>query len=95
METHQPTLAPIRGNHLDTQFLRRHFTKVVIQEIPTRRYWKGTGVWTSEIDKATTFRSCSAAMEDATHLKLKNVQLVLTRELRECEVFPLKTSIRA
>lgn len=83
------------GNRFDTQFLRRHFTKVLIQEIPTRRYWEERGVWTSDIEKATNFQTCSAALEHATHLKLPNVQLVLTREPRECEVIPLRTSIRA
>jgi hypothetical protein len=83
--------SPEGGVKFDTQFLKRHSTSVVIQEMPTGRYWKSTGVWTADIDKATTFRACSAALEQATHLKLQNVQLVLTREIIECEVIPIKT----
>jgi hypothetical protein len=78
----------------DTQLLRRRSSKVVIQETPTRRFWQRTGIWTSNIDKATSFQSCSAAMEQATNCKLQNVQLVLTREITECEIIPLKASFR-
>ncbi len=85
---------PEGGGKFDTQFLRRHFTKVVIQEMPTGRYWKSSGVWTANVDGATSFQTCSAALEQATHLKLQNVQLVLTREIKECEVIPLKASVR-
>lgn len=96
MDANQPVVpVPISGSKFDTQFLRRHFTKVVIQETPTRRYWGNTGIWTSDVEKATSFRTCSAALEHATHLKLQNVQLVLTRELKECETIPIKTSFRA
>ena len=82
------------GITFDTQFLRRHFSKVVIQETSTGRFWQHPGVWTADTEKATSFRTCSAALEQATHLKLQNVQLVLTREIRECEVIPLKMSFR-
>ena len=78
----------------NTQLLRRHFTKVVIQEMPTGRYWESNGVWTTDIDHATIFRTCTAALEQATHLKLQNVQLVMTREIKELEIIPVKTSVR-
>jgi hypothetical protein len=93
MRTHQPASATSRGNSFDTQFLRRHFTKVVIQEIPTRRYWQTLGVWTSNIEAARTYDSCTKALEEALFLKLKNVQLVLNREFKEWEIIPIKTSI--
>jgi hypothetical protein len=86
---------PKAGVKFDTQFLRRHFSKVVIQESPTGRFWQNSGIWTTDIEKATSFRACSAAFEEATHLKLQNVQLVLTREIKETEVIPIKTSVRA
>ena len=89
-----PVAASSAGNKFDTQFLRKHFTKVVIQEMPTRRYWGSSGVWTFDIEKATIFRTCSAAHEEAMHLKLPNVQLVLIRELKEFEIIPLKASVR-
>jgi hypothetical protein len=82
------------GVKFDTQFLRRHFSKVVIQETATRRFWQNSGIWTTDLEKATSFQTCSAALEQATHLKLQNVQLVLTREIKECEIIPLKTSVR-
>ena len=80
---------------LDTQYLRRHCTTVVIQEIPTRRYWVNAGVWTSDIERATQFNTCSAALEQAAHSKLSNVQLVLAREIKEYETIPLKSTIGA
>jgi len=83
------------GTKFDTQFLRRNFAKVVIQEVPTRRFWQSTGIWTTDVDKATSFRTCSAALEQATLFRLQYVQLVLTREIKECEVIPLKASFRA
>ena len=86
------TPAAKEGVKLNTQFLRRNSSKVLIQEASTGRYWQSTGVWTSDVDKATTFRTCSAALEQATHLKLQNVQLILAREIKECEVIPIKTS---
>jgi hypothetical protein len=85
---------PKAGVKFDTQFLRRHFSKVVIQESPTGRFWQNSGVWTTDLEKATSFQTCSAALEQATHLKLQNVQLVLTREIKECEIIPLKASVR-
>jgi len=67
----------------------------MIQETSTGRYWQSSGIWTSNVDNATSFQSCSAALEQTAHLKFQNVQLVLTREITECEVIPLKTSFRA
>jgi hypothetical protein len=85
---------PKAGVKFDTQYLRRHFSKVVIQESATGRFWQNAGFWTTDLEKATSFQTCSAALEQATHLKLQNVQLVLTREIKECEIIPLKTSVR-
>lgn len=90
MDTNQPTLpATSRGTRVDTQFLSRHCVKVVIQEIPTRRFWGSGGVWILEIEKATTFDSRSAALEAASRQNLHNVQLVLSRELKEWEIIPI------
>jgi len=83
------------GIKFDTQLLRRHLSKVVIQETATGRFWQSTGLWTTDPKKATSFQTCSAALEEATLLKLQNVQLVLTREIKECEIIPLKTTFRA
>lgn len=80
---------------LNTEFLRRHATTVVIQEIPTRRYWESIGVWTSDIDRAAQFDTCSGAVEQAMHFKLSNVQLVLAREITEYETIPLKATFRS
>lgn len=54
------------GIEFDTRFLRRNCTKVVIQEIPTRRYWGSRGVWTSDIEKASDFQTGSSAGTRAT-----------------------------
>ena len=77
---------------LNTEFLRRHSTTVVIQEIPTRRYWVSSGVWTADIERAAQFDTCSGAQEEAMHFKLSNVQLVLARELTEYEIIPLRAT---
>ena len=77
---------------LNTQFLRQHSTTVVIQEVPTRRYWAGNGVWTSDIEQAAQFDTCSGAMDQAMHSKLSNVQLVLAREITEYETIPLRAT---
>jgi hypothetical protein len=90
MDTTQLTLpATSRGTRVDTQFLTRHCIKVVIQEIPTRRFWGSGGVWILDIEKATSFDSRSAALETASHQNLHNVQLVLSREIKEWEIIPI------
>ena len=81
-----------RGALFDTHFLRQNSLKVVIQEIYTRRYWGSAGVWTLDMALATTFTSRSDALEAAINQKLRNVQLVLSREFRELEVAPIETS---
>ena len=86
--------ATFRGNTYDTQILRQVLTKVVIQEIPTRLYLSVGDFWTLDIENATTFDSRSAALEKATHLKLQNVQLVLSRVTKEWEIIPIKTNSR-
>lgn len=83
------------GIESDTRFLRRDLTKVVIQEIATRRYWGSRGVWTSEIEKANDFQTGTSALEHVRRLELPNVQLVVIHEFKECQVIPLKTSIRS
>ena len=87
--------AIFRGNKFDSQFLKQVLTKVVIQEIPTRLYLSAGDFWTLEIENATVFDSRSAAMEEASNLKLQNVQLVLKREIKEWEIIPIETSVRA
>lgn len=77
----------------DTEFLSRQSTKVMIQEISTRRFLASTGVWTPDAGQALTFRSGSAAMEHLTQRKLTNVQLVLTRAITVSEVIPV-TNVR-
>ncbi len=94
MDATQPTdSATIRGSMSDSQFLRQVLTKVVIQKIPTRLYLSAGDFWTLDIEHATTFVSRSAALQEATNLKLQNVQLVLSRELKEWEIIPVTTSI--
>jgi hypothetical protein len=78
----------------DTEFLSRQSTKVMIQEISTRRFLATTGVWTADPGQALTFRSGSAAMEHLTQRKLTNVQLVLTRAITVSEVIPVTTAMR-
>jgi hypothetical protein len=78
----------------DTEFLSRQSTKVVIQEISTRRFLAPTGVWTADAGQALTFRSGSAAMEHVTQRKLTNVQLVLTRAITVSEVIPVTNARR-
>jgi hypothetical protein len=78
----------------DTQFLKRHSIKVVIQESPGGRYWECRGRWTSDLQAATSFSSCTAALEHATHLSLSDAQLVLTHESKACGVIPLKAGAR-
>lgn len=84
--------APLPGS--DTEFLSRHSTKVMIQEISTRRFLAPTGVWTPDAGQALTFRSGSAAMEHVTQWKLTNVQLVLTRAITVSEVIPMTSAMR-
>ena len=78
----------------DTQIVSRTFARVVLQEIPTSRYYQGPGVWTSDILHACDFQTGSAAMECAARLNLSNVQLVMTQEFRDCQIFPLKNSLK-
>src|SRR5688572_5083038 len=74
----------------DTDFLKRNWIKVLIQEVPGGQYWQCTGLWTSEFQEATSFATCTAAMAQATHLNLASAQLVLTRESKAYGVIPLK-----
>jgi hypothetical protein len=74
----------------DTDFLKRHWIKVLIQELPSGRYWECTGLWTSDYQAATSFATCTAAMAQAAHLNLPGAQLVLTRESKAYGIIPLK-----
>jgi hypothetical protein len=95
MSMEQPaTTQSSSGLKLDQQFLRRHISKVLIQEAATRRYWQSAGVWTADAAKASNFASYSAALEQATRLKLRNVQVILTHYITECEVIPLEASFK-
>jgi hypothetical protein len=66
--------------------------KIMIQEIPTRRYYRTPGVWTGDIRKASDFRTSTAALETILKSNLNNVQLVSTRDFKRFQVFPLKRS---
>ncbi len=93
----KPTLsnhdAPASGHSFDTDFLRRHSTKVVIQETATRRYLTAAGLWNISRDQACTFRSGSAAMEAVKQQKLTQVRLVLTRDITFSEIIPVTNSM--
>jgi len=67
-------------------------TKVMIQEIPTRRYLRNGGFWTPDIERATVFENKSAAIEAANGQEFTNVQLVMGREFKEKEILPLRTA---
>jgi hypothetical protein len=68
--------------------------KALIQEIPTRRFYQFSGVWTADIQRASDFRTASAALEFATKSQLKNVQVLLTEDLKQYQAFPIARSIR-
>ena len=69
--------------------------KVMIQEVPTRRYYRSTGVWTNDVAQASDFRTSTAALAAISKSKLRNVQLVATRNLKDFEVFPLRQTLVA
>lgn len=76
--TGQPTDAnPFRSIKFDLQSVP---TEVVIQEIQSRLYLSETDFLTPKIADARRFDSCSTALEETTHLKLANVQLVTNNE---------------
>ncbi len=64
--------------------------KIMIQEIPTRRYYRAAGVWTGDVREASDFRTGSAALEVIQRSKLLNVQLVATDDFKAYQVFPLQ-----
>ena len=66
----------------------------MIQEIPTRRYLRNGGFWTPDIEQATVFANKSAAIEAANEQAFTNVQLVMSREFKEWEILPLKTTTK-
>ena len=57
--------------------------KIMIQEIPTRRYYRTAGVWTGDIHEASNFRTSSAALEVVNRSNLQNVQLVATQDFKD------------
>ena len=69
--------------------------RIMIQEIPTRRYYRTAGVWTGDIHEASDFRTGSAALKVVQQSKLNNVQLVATQDFKAYQVFPLKPRIDA
>jgi hypothetical protein len=83
-------VAPASATGYDTEFLRRHSSKVLIQDAATRRYLTATGLWTTQPELAMTFRSGSSALEHVNRLKLNNVNLVLSRAITVSEVIPMK-----
>jgi len=83
------------SQQFDTQFLKRHWLKVVIQEITSGRYWECKGVWTSDFQDATSFATCTAALAHANHLKLTDAQLILTRGSKAYGVIPLNSNASA
>jgi hypothetical protein len=78
----------------DTQFFNRTLARVLIQEIPTGRYYRGPGVWAADEAQAFDFQTGSAARECAAKLGLANVQVVMTQEFRQCQIFALKSSLK-
>jgi hypothetical protein len=93
--TPPPHDAPASAAGYDTEFLRRHVSKVLIQDAVTRRYLTVADLWTPQADQAMPFRSGSAAMEHVTRKKLTRVQLVLTRAITFSEVIPMADLLRA
>jgi len=77
----------------NTQYFRRILSQVLLQEIATGRYYQGAGIWSSDAAGAVKFRTDSAARECATRLNLTNVQVVITHEFRECQIFPFQNKL--
>ncbi len=63
--------------------------KIMIQEIPTRRYYRTAGVWTGDVREASDFRTSSAALDVVARSHLQNVQLIATQDFKDYQVFPL------
>ena len=69
--------------------------KILIQEIPTRRYYRAAGVWTGDIREASDFHTGSAALEVVQRSHLHNVQLIATQDFKDYQVFPLSHAAAA
>lgn len=96
MDTNElPISATSRGSKFDSQFLRRLITRVVIQDISSRLYLSEGDFWTLEIEAARSFDSRTAALAEATLLGLHNVQLVLSRDIKEWEIVPIGADLIA
>ena len=68
-------------------------SKVVIQEIPSGLYLSQEDFWTPDIEDARPLDSCSAALEEATHLKLNSVQLFVNRVPKEWAICQSGTGV--
>jgi hypothetical protein len=79
----------------DTHFFSRTLPNVLLQEISTQRYLGNGGGWTTELAQARNFHTRSTAIEHALAQKLQNVQLVVTLEVKECHIMPLKPPVEA
>lgn len=80
-------------HRFDTQFLTRHWLQMVIQEVPGGRYWERHGSWTSDLQHAACFVTCTDALSLATRLGLSAAQLVLIRQSKAYGVVPLYRSL--
>jgi len=83
------------GSKGDTEIFSRPLSRVLLQEIPTGRYFQTSGFWTWEVGKATDFQTGSAALECAMKLRLPNVQVVFMQEIKSCRIHPVKSSMRS
>jgi hypothetical protein len=59
--------------------------QVVIQKVSSRLYLGKGGVWTPDIEKAKTFNTGKAALEETTHLRLQDFQLVPNSKPKESD----------
>jgi hypothetical protein len=78
----------------DTTRFFRATSKVLLQEISTRRFLHETGFWTRDREDAMDFRTGSAAIEQAKKLKLANVQLVIASDEVSGDAIPLRESLK-
>lgn len=77
----------------NTEFLRRA-ARVLIQEMPTLRYYHQQGNWVSDESRATNFQTGTAALEFARTCGLTNIQVVIAVETTERRIHPVFSSLR-
>lgn len=75
------------GTKFDIQLQGRPRFQVMIQEVADRLLRLNPHIPTMDAGKATNFRTC--------YLKLSIAHWVLTREIQECKVTPLKKKFAA